>query len=75
MTMKVVLVGCGNMGYAMLAGWLKSGQLSPSETFVAEPNADLRARAEKLAKEMGLTLSKALLSVLEKHLPKAEGEE
>ncbi len=48
MTIKVVLAGCGNMGYAMLAGWLKSGQLKPSETFVVEPNADLRARAEKL---------------------------
>jgi pyrroline-5-carboxylate reductase len=48
MTVKVVLAGCGNMGYAMLAGWLKSGQLQPSETFVVEPNADLRARAEKL---------------------------
>ncbi|SFT99781.1 pyrroline-5-carboxylate reductase [Mesorhizobium sp. YR577] len=48
MTITVVLAGCGNMGYAMLAGWLKSGQLKPSETFVVEPNADLRARAEKL---------------------------
>lgn len=48
MTIKVVLAGCGNMGYAMLAGWLKSGQLKPSEAFVVEPNADLRARAEKL---------------------------
>lgn len=48
MTVKVVLAGCGNMGFAMLAGWLKSGRLQPSETFVVEPNADLRARAEKL---------------------------
>jgi pyrroline-5-carboxylate reductase len=48
MTLKVVLAGCGNMGYAMLAGWLKSGRLTPSETFVVEPNADLRARAEAL---------------------------
>jgi pyrroline-5-carboxylate reductase len=48
MTVKVVLAGCGNMGYAMLAGWLKSGRLKPAETFVVEPNEELRARAEKL---------------------------
>ena len=48
MTVKVVLAGCGNMGYAMLAGWLKSGQLEASETFVVEPNDELRARAAKL---------------------------
>jgi pyrroline-5-carboxylate reductase len=48
MTSKVILAGCGNMGYAMLAGWLKSGQLKPAEAFVVEPNAELRARAESL---------------------------
>jgi pyrroline-5-carboxylate reductase len=48
MPVKVVLVGCGNMGYAMLAGWLKSGKLIAGETFVVEPNAALRERAEKL---------------------------
>lgn len=48
MPVKVVLVGCGNMGYAMLSGWLKSGRLAAGETFVVEPNAELRARAEKL---------------------------
>ncbi len=48
MTSRVILAGCGNMGYAMLAGWLKSGRLKPDETFVVEPNAELRARAEKL---------------------------
>jgi pyrroline-5-carboxylate reductase len=57
MTVKVVLVGCGNMGYAMLAGWLKSRQLSPSETFVAEPNAELRARAEKLGVATGASVA------------------
>jgi pyrroline-5-carboxylate reductase len=41
------------MGYAMLAGWLKSGRLKPSETFVVEPNAELRLRAAKLGVATG----------------------
>jgi len=24
MTLSLILAGCGNMGYAMLSGWLKS---------------------------------------------------
>jgi pyrroline-5-carboxylate reductase len=48
MTLSLVLAGCGNMGYAMLSGWLKSGKLDASDVFVVEPNADLRARAERL---------------------------
>ena len=48
MTIRLVLAGCGNMGYAMLAGWLKSGRLAPQGVFVVEPNADLRKRAEHL---------------------------
>jgi hypothetical protein len=32
----------------------------------------IRVRVEKLAREKGVTLSKAILSVLEKHLPKGE---
>jgi pyrroline-5-carboxylate reductase len=51
MAVKVVLVGCGNMGYAMLAGWLKSGKLVAGEAFVVEPNAALRERAAKLGSE------------------------
>jgi pyrroline-5-carboxylate reductase len=53
MTVKVVLAGCGNMGYAMLSGWLKSGRLEPAETFVVEPNAELRARAAELGCAVG----------------------
>jgi pyrroline-5-carboxylate reductase len=53
MTVKVVLAGCGNMGYAMLSGWLKSGKLRPDETFVIEPNAELRARAGALGSSVG----------------------
>ena len=48
MTIRLVLAGCGNMGYAMLAGWLKSGKLHPSAVFVVEPSADLRNRAAAL---------------------------
>lgn len=48
MTIRLILAGCGNMGYAMLSGWLKSGKLAPSAVFVVEPNADLRNRAAAL---------------------------
>jgi len=48
MTFKLVLVGCGNMGFAMLSGWLKSGKLKPSEVFVVEPNEALRDRVAGL---------------------------
>jgi pyrroline-5-carboxylate reductase len=53
MTIQAVLVGCGNMGYAMLAGWLKSGRLAATEVFVVEPNAELRARAAALGVRAG----------------------
>lgn len=48
MTIRIILVGCGNMGYAMLAGWLKAGRLTADQIFVVEPNDGLRARAETL---------------------------
>ncbi len=48
MTVRVLLIGCGNMGYAMLSGWLSSGKLAASETLVIEPNEDLRHRAARL---------------------------
>ncbi len=48
MAVRVLLVGCGNMGYAMLAGWLGSGKLATSEALVVEPNEDLRQRAARL---------------------------
>ncbi|MCO5160409.1 MAG: pyrroline-5-carboxylate reductase [Mesorhizobium sp.] len=48
MSVLVVLVGCGNMGHAMLSGWLTSGKLKPHEVFVVEPNEALRARAAEL---------------------------
>lgn len=48
MTVRVLLVGCGNMGYAMLSGWLKSGRLASSEALVVEPSEELRQRAARL---------------------------
>ncbi|MHB2267062.1 pyrroline-5-carboxylate reductase [Aliihoeflea sp. PC F10.4] len=47
MEIRVVLVGCGNMGHAMLSGWLSAGRLQASEVAVVEPNAALRERAGK----------------------------
>jgi pyrroline-5-carboxylate reductase len=48
MTIRLVLAGCGNMGYAMLSGWINAGKLKAVEVFVVEPNADLRKRAGTL---------------------------
>ncbi|MEO3386467.1 pyrroline-5-carboxylate reductase [Mesorhizobium sp. CAU 1741] len=48
MAVKMVLVGCGNMGYAMLAGWISSGRLARDEVIVVEPAEALRTRAGAL---------------------------
>lgn len=48
MSVRLVLVGCGNMGFAMLEGWLRSGKLMPAEVVVVEPNEALRERAARL---------------------------
>lgn len=45
---SVILVGCGNMGYAMLQGWLAAGTLAPSDITVIEPVDVLRMRAAQL---------------------------
>jgi pyrroline-5-carboxylate reductase len=52
MNARVLLAGCGNMGYAMLAGWLKSGLLKGPEAFVVEPIPDLKDRAAALGAEV-----------------------
>ncbi|MFZ2100249.1 MAG: pyrroline-5-carboxylate reductase [Oricola sp.] len=44
---KVVLAGCGNMGFAMLQGWLDAKVLTPGDVFVVEPNEGLRDRAAR----------------------------
>lgn len=41
----IVLIGCGNMGFAMLDGWL-SGK-TPPEVHAVEPDAAYRARASR----------------------------
>src|SRR4051812_13103644 len=48
MSSTVVLAGCGNMGFAMLTGWLESGRLLAAEVWVVEPDAALRSRAAGL---------------------------
>ena len=45
MTIRLVLAGCGNMGFAMLKGWLASGAVQPADVLVIEPKEALRARA------------------------------
>jgi pyrroline-5-carboxylate reductase len=45
MATRVILVGAGNMGFAMLAGWLDAGILTPGEVAVVEPAQALRDRA------------------------------
>ena len=37
--MRALLVGCGNMGRALLDGWLAGGALAPSEVTVLDPVA------------------------------------
>jgi len=48
MSKKVVLVGCGNMGHAMLEGWLRTGRLKSADVAVVEPADVLRIRAAEL---------------------------
>ena len=51
MAENVVLVGCGNMGFAMLKGWLDAGVLKPGQVHVVEPTDALRERAAGLGVE------------------------
>ena len=48
MNNTVILAGCGNMGFAMLKGWIDGKALSASNVTVVEPNAELRTRAAGL---------------------------
>ena len=52
MNKKLVLVGCGNMGFAMLSGWLGAGRLGPEDVLVVEPGEALRRRASELKVEV-----------------------
>ena len=44
---KILLVGCGNMGQALLRGWLDSGW-SKNDVFVVEPDEPAQSRAASL---------------------------
>lgn len=44
----ILLAGCGNMGFAMLKGWLDKGAALPIDVMVVEPNEALRTRAAGL---------------------------
>lgn len=48
MTGEILMAGCGNMGYAMLSGWLAGARLEPADVHVVEPVAELRERAADL---------------------------
>ncbi|MHC5305719.1 pyrroline-5-carboxylate reductase [Bartonella sp. LJL80] len=48
MSDTLVLVGCGNMGFAMLKGWIDKKVVSASSVYVVEPTDALRSRAETL---------------------------
>jgi pyrroline-5-carboxylate reductase len=45
---KLVLVGCGNMGFAMLQAWIESGLEAAQGVTVVEPVEPLRERAKSI---------------------------
>jgi len=47
--MRLALIGCGNMGFAMLKGWLAAQVVTPRGIHVVEPNEALRDRARTLS--------------------------
>jgi pyrroline-5-carboxylate reductase len=57
MPKRVLLAGCGNMGFAMLQGWIGSGALAPDAVLAVEPNEALRARAKTLCVSVAADVS------------------
>lgn len=47
MNMSILLVGCGNMGRAMLGGWIEEG-VKPNDVVVVDPGLDNLDKATKL---------------------------
>ena len=47
--MNTLLVGCGNMGRALLDGWLAAGALRPGDVTVADPLAQAPAGVRRVA--------------------------
>lgn len=46
--LRTLLVGCGNMGRALLDGWLAAGALTAGEVTVADPLAEVSAGVARL---------------------------
>lgn len=46
--MRVLMVGCGNMGFAILKAWLEGGALAAKDAAVVEPGEAGRNRADTL---------------------------
>lgn len=55
----LLLVGCGKMGSALLAGWLGGG-LSADDAYVVEPEATLRAQVRDALQVVAVAEAKAL---------------
>ena len=51
---RVGIIGCGNMGGAILRQWLKAGMFRPEEVIAADKNVELR---EKLKTELGVNVT------------------
>ena len=51
---RLGIIGCGNMGGAILRQWLKAGKFQADEIIAADKNADLR---EKLHTELGVSVT------------------
>ncbi len=49
--MRVLMVGCGNMGFAVLKAWLDSGAVAAADAAVVEPGDAGRERAAALGVE------------------------
>lgn len=52
MRKSLILVGCGNMGFAMLEGWVAAGIVAPDAIHVVEPTPALRQRAAGIGVEV-----------------------
>ncbi len=51
---RLGIIGCGNMGGAILRQWLKAGKFQADEVIAADKNADLR---DKLRMELGVSVT------------------
>lgn len=60
--MKVGFIGAGNMGGAILRGYLTSGKIQPKEVFVC--GRDMK-KLNKLSRELGITACKTIPELVE----------